>query len=383
MIHPNPRSLLLLLLTLGLSSCDGTPPVEQVTSGLQGGVVDSSSSFAVGVCSGGVPHTLTWCASRCTGTLIAPNLVLTARHCVSKMANPSPYCPTAVFGELLRPDAWVTTKSEIAPTTEGGHVVRRIILPSDPHVCGGDIALLELEDVIPKSEAVTVEPVGRFAMTDHARYGTVHTMIGYGATSPTDILAGRRHRIDDVAIRCIPGDPAFSDCSLVAAAAGKEFGGGDGPCSGDSGSGSFEQAALRAGTPVTMGVLSRSREIGGRCKNSIYTRTDVHRGFIVAAVRAAATAGGYPAPEWATESDTPDAGSLDPTPKPDADLLEEGGGGGASASCTETSPCGEGCGVGRPQHSTPAHALWFAFAAWGLFARGRRGGQRARLQRQV
>src|SRR4029079_3087855 len=72
-----------------------------------------------------------------------------------------------------------------------------------------------------------------------------------------------------------------------------------GGCSGDSGSGAFEQAQFTLGKPLVMGVLSRSGTDGGICLHLTYTRTDHWRDFLVQGVTAAAQAGNYALPSWA------------------------------------------------------------------------------------
>jgi len=69
-------------------------------------------------------------------------------------------------------------------------------------------------------------------------------------------------------------------------------------CSGDSGSGAFDQRSFEAGAPYVIGALSRGPQTRDRCLSAIYSRTDAHAKLIVdAAVRAAAR-GDYAAPPW-------------------------------------------------------------------------------------
>ncbi|HEY2515932.1 MAG TPA: trypsin-like serine protease, partial [Polyangiaceae bacterium] len=64
-------------------------------SAIQGGTDDPSHAFAVGVCGGGSPGD---CSLVCSGTLLAPNLVVTARHCVEAASPPPIDCATSQFG---------------------------------------------------------------------------------------------------------------------------------------------------------------------------------------------------------------------------------------------------------------------------------------------
>ena len=88
----------------------------------------------------------------------------------------------------------------------------------------------------------------------------------------------------------------------------------EGACTGDSGSSAFDQASLRDGAPIAIGVLSRASETRTLCTEAIYTRTDSFKDFIIESAIKAAEVGGYPAPTWTgvapvIEPATADAGS--------------------------------------------------------------------------
>src|SRR5438132_127277 len=54
--------------------------VSATAQAIQGGTSDTTHTFAVGVCGGAKGQ----CQFTCSGALIAPNLVVTARHCVEQ-----------------------------------------------------------------------------------------------------------------------------------------------------------------------------------------------------------------------------------------------------------------------------------------------------------
>jgi MYXO-CTERM domain-containing protein len=254
----------------------------------------------------------------CSGVLLAPNLVATARHCVSQLASTRIDCSTSNFVSTLpASDMFVTTNPNIATANMKTDFISviggdsgddGIIVPPLPGVCGNDLALLILSQSIDLPQYVT--PIIAPPMTDHQAYTTAFTAIGYGVDSPTDTTgstAGVRRVREDINIACIPNDPSdncYSDPSASQFIAASEFEGGDGTCEGDSGSGAFDQGSYNNGVWAAFGVLSRggvSAE-GGTCEGSIYTRFDAWGSLIVDAANKAAALGGYPAPGWANPS---------------------------------------------------------------------------------
>src|SRR5690349_9909754 len=50
----------------------------------------------------------------CSGSLIAPNLVLTARHCVAVTASEQVQCGSSTFGQIYQPDnLWVSSSTTV------------------------------------------------------------------------------------------------------------------------------------------------------------------------------------------------------------------------------------------------------------------------------
>src|SRR5580693_1615095 len=72
-------TILAVILVPGCSSSTETASLARQGEAIQGGSVDQSHNYAVGVCVGNGPGQ---CQLICSGALIAPNLVMTARHCV-------------------------------------------------------------------------------------------------------------------------------------------------------------------------------------------------------------------------------------------------------------------------------------------------------------
>lgn len=347
---------------LAVSACAGPGPERTgaSASAIQGGADDTTHTFVVGITDG---------ASTCSGTLIAPNLVLTARHCVADSGSSDVVdCATDVFSAPQAARTFrVTTDAAIAgaKTTFRG---AKIFVPDDKTFCGNDIALLMLEANVPASVASPAAPVVSPKMTDHARYGKTVAAVGYGITGPGQSDDGKRRIRENVPLRCIPGDPTLDCDPKRYDMTASEVLAGDGLCTGDSGSSAFDQATF-AEKPVTFGVLSRAAETQVRCIDAIYTRTDAFADLLVAAATEASTAGGYPLPDWARATPagdggapSDDAGGGDAAPTADAGPPgpRDDGGGGCATGATSAGPAG-------------GAAVAVAFVMFAGLARRRRG----------
>jgi len=255
----------------------------------------SGDSFAVGVCLGPTPGT---CSRVCSGVLIAPNLVVSSRHCVDSAPDGRIDCAQATFGAARgQPaDFWITTNSTVNQTATAWHRTKRIVRTPGQSLCGRDIALFILEDDISSKEAFPATPL---LSSSEIVNGVLLTAIGFGGTSPDAGDVGARRIRSDIPVRCVPADESHpcerSDLSLGVKA--EEFLSGEGVCFGDSGSGAFLQSELANGRAFAVGVLSRGLESGSLCANGIYTRTDEWAGLIQYAAHEA-NDGKYDPPAW-------------------------------------------------------------------------------------
>jgi hypothetical protein len=90
MIEADPALRAVCVLCAAVCSCVAEPPPESHANGITNGTPDQGDPAVVALLAAGVPT--------CTGTLIAPRVVLTAGHCIGAV-------DTALFGSSVEPGA--------------------------------------------------------------------------------------------------------------------------------------------------------------------------------------------------------------------------------------------------------------------------------------
>jgi hypothetical protein len=275
-----------LSVVLGLSGCSGAAEPETalaeaigtVSEAIAGGQIDTSDTAVVGLVSlaqGGI--------GACSGTLIAPNVVLTAHHCVASITTGEQVdCKTSKFGSLKNAQAlYVTTKTTFTQLVSDYHSTKQVVVqPNVDGVCGNDVALIVLNDPIDPSEA---EP--RVARVDvSVAYQEKYYAVGYGQRGD-DGESGTRYRRDGLVARCVGAackSPQIAE---------PEWAGDTGICQGDSGGPAFDlQNRL-------VGVASRGAP---GCTAPIYAHVFGVGEWLKSAVVQATSEAGLDAPDWAT-----------------------------------------------------------------------------------
>ena len=218
--------------------------------------------------------------SLCTASLIAPNLLLTARHCVSEGAGENVVCGRTEFKPPVTGENTAAT-NDTAPSNKStfyrGAEVRVPSAGSD--LCGYDIALIILSNPVPASKAAPLVPrIDRPVVP-----GEEYTAIGYGLNEGGERNPGRMQR-GDLAVRCLG-----SQCAEFGLTA-TEFMGETGVCSGDSGGPAIDTEGK------VIGVVSRGSD---PCETPIYGQVSSWSDFITQAAFDAAARGGYQPPFWA------------------------------------------------------------------------------------
>jgi hypothetical protein len=190
----------------------------------------------------------------CTGTLVAPNLVITALHCVTNAALEGYTFTCKPDGSLSSTDVQAGTLGALvlasnvkiytgspveydsrAPAAVG----MRLFGTGSTQACQGDLALVQLDRAL-------AQPVASVRLDRMAAWKESVTVLGYGETETGNNGGLRRMRQVEV---LDVGSMSAADSTRTASP--RTFVVGEGPCKGDSGGPAFSDT-----TGALLGVFS-------------------------------------------------------------------------------------------------------------------------------
>jgi trypsin len=190
---------------------------------------------------------------QCTGTIVAPSLILTAGHCAENMRT----------GVVNKPSGYRVVTGAVDPLTPGASVstvLGVIVYPGFARkVDDGDAALLVL------SAAVTAPPIALAASSDLRRLkaGARAVMAGWGITSFEQRLPPETLQSADTVVQgrrwCATHAPPFYPKSEICTIAPPSY--ATGVCSGDSGGPLLGQRPT-TGEAIQIGIAVH---VYGRC----------------------------------------------------------------------------------------------------------------------
>lgn len=222
----------------------------------------------------------------CTGTMLANNLVLTARHCVADTdeyaacdADGTPLAGGAVRGNHKASDLWIFTgpkRPDYRPDIKPNGVGAQILDDGGKNLCNHDIALIVLKDPIQDAPIMPLRLDADVDKTD------IITAVGWGVTDKTDQPDIRQTRSG------IKVESIGPDSNAEPPVAANEFQVGESICSGDSGG-----PAIAQSTGAIVGIVSRggngsqqnTSDPSANCINAenLYTKVAPFKDFILQA----------------------------------------------------------------------------------------------------
>ncbi|MEZ4234346.1 MAG: S1 family peptidase [Polyangiaceae bacterium] len=313
----------LLFSVVACSAEQGEPVVlSKNMQPIAGGVNDSTHTSVFGLVllsQGGF--------GECSGTLIAPNLILTARHCVAPTTGEYVVCGQSPFGNPYKASSLYATYEDRISQNAQYFQGAEVFVPEDGNdTCGFDVGLIRLSQNVPGS--ITEPYVPR--VDQMVRRNEIYTAVGFGNTSDSGGAGTRRMR-DGLIVQCDQG----GSCGFGVSPS--EWRGETGICSGDSGGPALDDQGR------VIGVVSRG---GQNCSTPVYGAVQHWGDWIREIALDAADKGGYEPASWVTTGSTQN-GSGGSGGSGTAGAGGDGGSGGSGTAGASTG--GSSSGTGVPQ----------------------------------
>lgn len=293
---PGLASSLLVGALVGCSAAPDASPVAGAKQAIQGGTLDTTDTGVVAIL-----ITTGQGIAVCTGALIAPNVVLTAHHCVADSYTTA--CGPNGFGTPYRVGSFAVTSGYaeaaryfgrgMAPGVDGSTWlgVSKVSVPGND-ICGQDIAILQLSSsmtgVCPLIPRIDEDVVN----------GEPYVAVGFGITSPNGQMAGTRYSVSGMSVTC-SGNCSSDESATLEWEGGTEANAGT--CEGDSGGPAIDALGRVIGTV--------SRGPAYSCNSTVYESTYASGAWIASTASAAAQAGGNQVAGWMNGAATSDAAS--------------------------------------------------------------------------
>ena len=229
-----------------------------------------------------------WMREHCGGAIIAPNFILTARHCIDIRSPHFPFNWIRLQPNTMQIHAGITCKREI--NNNNTFNVAEIIPHPDPNI---DAMLLRLSRDIPLN-SITTRSINYLASLNNTFYNVGNRVrtSGWGMTRAYD-PASYAECLQAVELSIISNQAAmnaFRSVGItrevhpheVAATGTRIIGGRQGACHADSGGALTTQSA--SGEPVHIGIVAWGRGgCGGTNQNSpsVFVRTSHVASWII------------------------------------------------------------------------------------------------------
>jgi hypothetical protein len=293
------------ILSLVLSGCAPELPGDESAEDaaqdddalLDGAPVDPSHRFAVGLCraaellpDGSCPRSGTPGTGRCSATLVGPNLVLTARHCVQAIAqHPDGLCASGWAPSTYDPAILhVTPSLSVYDAGARWYNVDTIITPEGNNACVDDIAFLVLEErvrgirpaFVDAFRDVTQSPPDAIAIVGRGVADIVYDPVTFVRTVLDD--GGLKRRIaENIPFLCAATSTEGCPVGDFDYPEGN-FGHARSTASGDSGCGIYDQALFDLGIYAVIGVGNTGVVdlVTGQVNGGGAVRLDWHRNTV-------------------------------------------------------------------------------------------------------